>query len=75
MNLQNAVITLPKPLTCENLTELRKTITINDVASSLSGQLYIMTGNKLKWQGQEVITRDVMYADRIAKYLILPLLF
>ena len=69
MSLENAVVTLPKPTTCENNTEFRKTITINDIASSLSGQLYIGTGNTLRWQNQEVITRDVMYADRIAKFI------
>ena len=31
---------------------------INDVTNSLSGQLYIGTGNKLKWQGQNVVTED-----------------
>ena len=67
LSLSNAVSTFSTGVTFEDVIAFRKTISISDTANSLTGQLYIATGNKLKWQGQEVVTTDVMFADRIAK--------
>ena len=67
LSLSNAVSTFSTGVTFEDVTAFRKTISISDTANSLTGQLYIATGNKLKWQGKEVVTTDVMFADRIAK--------
>lgn len=67
MNLQNGSIEINKPLDCVETSLFRKTIQISDSTNSLSGQLYIGTGNKLKWQSQNVVTEDFMFTDRIAK--------
>ena len=67
LSLSNAVSTFSTGVTFEDVIAFRKTISISDTANSLTGQLYIATGNKLKWQGKEVVTTDVMFADRIAK--------
>ena len=53
--LENAGIAVAKPLDCQDTSTFRKTISITDTANSLNGQLYVASGNKLKWQGQEVV--------------------
>ena len=67
MGLQNGSIDINKPLDCYETALFRKTVQINDSGNSLSGQLYIATGNKLRYQGQNAVTEDVMFAYRIAK--------
>ena len=55
LTLENAVVTIPRPLTCEQTATFRQAITLANTAASLSGQLYVTSGNKLAWQGQEVV--------------------
>jgi hypothetical protein len=67
LTLENAVVTIPRPLTCEQAATFRQAVTLTNTAASLSGQLYVAAGNKLTWQGQEVVDLPTLYAELIAK--------
>ena len=51
MDIQNSRVEFLKPVNIQATANFYQAISLTNTASSLSGQLYVTTGNKLLWQG------------------------
>jgi hypothetical protein len=54
MDIQNSRVEFLKPVNMQATANFYQAISLTNTASSLSGQLYVTTGNKLLWQGQVI---------------------
>jgi len=54
MDIQNSRVEFLKPVNMQATANFYQAISLTNTASSLSGQMYVTTGNKMQWNGQEV---------------------